>query len=64
MVGIGKTSWNHYVNGERRISIDQAIKVCEKTGATTDFIYRGIGAGMSGQLLLDLQRGALPPKRS
>lgn len=62
LVGIGKTSWNHYVNGERRISINQAIKICETiNGITTDYIFRGIGP--DPKIFIDLMRGSLPPSR-
>lgn len=41
-VGIGATSWNAFERGNRRITIDEALKVCAKTGASLDWIYRGL----------------------
>jgi transcriptional regulator with XRE-family HTH domain len=42
LVGIEPQAWNNYETGRRRISLDQAIKVCQATGVTTDWIYRGL----------------------
>lgn len=63
LCGIGKTAWANYESGLRRISPDQAFKVCDATGVTTDWIYRNHARGMDPTLLLGIQRGALPPKQ-
>jgi transcriptional regulator with XRE-family HTH domain len=41
-VGIGETSWNAFERGHRRITIDEALKLAAKTGASLDWIYRGL----------------------
>jgi transcriptional regulator with XRE-family HTH domain len=43
VVGIEPQAWNNYERGFRRISLDQALKICQATGASLDWIYRGIG---------------------
>lgn len=40
-VGISNTAWHNYESAARRISIDEAIKLCAKTGVSLDWIYRG-----------------------
>jgi len=40
------TAWNNAETGDNRISIDLAIKFCDATGATLDWIYRGISSGL------------------
>lgn len=45
IAGINRTTWNNYETGLRRISLDEALKVCSATGATLDWIYRGEGIG-------------------
>lgn len=63
LCGISKQSWNQYVNGERRISPNHAIKICETiSGLSMDYIFRGIGA--DPQVLLALLRSKLPPPRA
>jgi transcriptional regulator with XRE-family HTH domain len=41
-VGIGETSWNAFERGHRRITLDEALKLCAKTGASLDWIFRGL----------------------
>lgn len=41
-VGVPETSWNMFEGGERRITLNEALKVCAKTGASLDWIYRDI----------------------
>lgn len=45
IAGLNRTTWNNYENGVRRISLDEALKVCSATGVTLDWIYRGEGIG-------------------
>lgn len=59
LTGIEPQAWNNYESGLRRISIDQAMKVCQATGITTDWIYRGL---MSAGLPMGIQT-ALQKKR-
>jgi transcriptional regulator with XRE-family HTH domain len=55
LVGIEQQAWNNYERGARRISIDQALKVCRATGVSLDWIYRGIAAGLPVNLATSLQ---------
>jgi transcriptional regulator with XRE-family HTH domain len=58
LVGIEVQAWNNYESGLRRISVDQAIKVCQATGVTTDWIYRGLmSAGLPMNIQVALQSG-------
>jgi transcriptional regulator with XRE-family HTH domain len=41
LVGTSCQAWNNFERGRRRISVDQATKVCEKAGASLDWIYYG-----------------------
>ncbi len=41
LAGAGHTAWNNYETGARRISIDQALRLCTTMGLTLDWIYRG-----------------------
>lgn len=62
LTGIESQAWNNYESGLRRISIDQAIKVCAATGVSLDWIYRGISAGLPMNIATALQRGNNPPR--
>jgi transcriptional regulator with XRE-family HTH domain len=55
-VGISTTAWNNYESAARRISLEQAFKVCSAMGLTLDWIYRGISAGLPMQLATAIQR--------
>jgi len=46
LVEISPQAWNNYETCDRRIDIDQARKVCRKTGVTRDWIYDGNVAGL------------------
>lgn len=50
LVGISTAAWNNFESGYRRISIDQAIKICSAVGVSLDWIYRG----QAGALPFDL----------
>lgn len=39
--GIQRTQWNNWELGVRRISLDQAQRLCAVYGLTLDFIYLG-----------------------
>ncbi len=55
LVGIDTPAWNNYESGLRRISIDQAMKVCQATGVSMDWIYRGLMSGLPVDLVTRLQ---------
>jgi transcriptional regulator with XRE-family HTH domain len=58
LVGIEPQAWNNYERGFRRISIDQAKKLCATTGVSLDWIYRGISSGLPINLATALQERA------
>lgn len=51
LVSINPQAWNNYETADRRISLESALQVCVATGATLDWIYRGIAAGLPVSLL-------------
>ncbi len=55
LVGIQQQAWNNYERGLRRISLDQALRVCKVTGVSLDWIYRGIAAGLPVNIINGLQ---------
>ncbi|MET3252239.1 helix-turn-helix domain-containing protein [Bradyrhizobium diazoefficiens] len=55
LVKIEQQAWNNYERGTRRISLDQALKVCAKTGASLDFIYRGISSALPHDLAMAIE---------
>lgn len=57
LVGIEPAAWNNYESGLRRISPDQALKVCQATGITFDWIYRGLmNSGLPMHVQTELQK--------
>jgi transcriptional regulator with XRE-family HTH domain len=55
-VGIEPTTWNNYEQGTRRISLEQALKVCTATGVSLDWIYRGLADRLPVHFATELQR--------
>ncbi|WP_315759176.1 MULTISPECIES: helix-turn-helix transcriptional regulator [unclassified Bradyrhizobium] len=55
LVGIQQQAWNNYERGTRRISLDQALRVCKVTGVSLDWIYRGLAAGLPVNIINGLQ---------
>lgn len=51
---IGATAWNNYETATRRISLDEAMKVVRLTGASLDWIYRGLEWTLPAQLLEEI----------
>lgn len=41
-VDIATNAWNHFERGRRAPTIEAALKVAVKTGATLDWIFRGL----------------------
>jgi transcriptional regulator with XRE-family HTH domain len=56
LVGIEPQALNNYESGLRRISVDQAIKICAATGVSLDWIYRGLSSGLPINLATALQQ--------
>lgn len=45
--GFGASQWNNWEKGIRRITVDEADRLCALYGLTLDFIYRGNLSGIS-----------------
>lgn len=46
-IGFNRTQYSNWENGQRRIPVDQAEKLCDLFGLTLDFVYRGRRDGLS-----------------
>jgi len=42
LADISPQSWNNYGTADSNIGIEPAIRLCNVTGVTLDWIYRGI----------------------
>ena len=63
LVGIHPQAWSNYEQGIRRISVDQAIKVCQATGVNLDWIYRGLmTTSLPMEIQIKLQRMTTKPR--
>ena len=49
-VGLTKAAWNNYETGDRRLSLEAALTLCDETGVTLDWIYRGVKYGLPSAL--------------
>jgi transcriptional regulator with XRE-family HTH domain len=47
ITGISTAAWNNSETGDNRIGLDNAIMLCQATGLTLDWIYRGIRSGLT-----------------
>lgn len=56
ITGISTAAWNNAETADARIGIDNAILLCQATGLTLDWIYRGVRAGLSGEFLEAISR--------
>jgi transcriptional regulator with XRE-family HTH domain len=54
-IGVQDTAWNNWEKGRRVIPIDVALKVSLKTGASLDYIYRGMEHTLPKHVLDDLE---------
>jgi len=49
--GIAQSTWNNYETGDRRISLDAAIRLCNRFRITLDWIYRGEQYGLPAEFV-------------
>lgn len=56
LVGIGPPAWNNYEKGLRRISLDQALKICKATGVGLNYIFRGLTSDVPVSIAIALQK--------
>lgn len=54
--GIAPQTLNNYEQAINRISIEQALMICQATGATLDWIYRGEMAGLPLMIVEGIQK--------
>lgn len=48
--GFSQSQYNNWEKGNRRITVDEAQKLCDLYGLTLDFIYRGRRDGLSDRI--------------
>jgi DNA-binding XRE family transcriptional regulator len=61
--GIERNTWSNAENGLNRLSVDNAIRLCQVTGLTLDWLYRGVKTGLPLMIAEALQRvEAEPPQ--
>jgi len=56
ITGISVQAWNNAETSDARIGVDNAIMLCQATGLTLDWIFRGIRAGLSGEFIEAINR--------
>lgn len=54
--GISQQSLSNYEEAVRRISLDQALKLCAGTGVSLDWIYRGVTAYLPREIAENMQK--------
>jgi transcriptional regulator with XRE-family HTH domain len=47
ITGMTKQTWNNYERAYARISVNNAIVLCQAFGLTLDWVFRGTRAGLS-----------------
>lgn len=53
-IGVAQNRWNQYETGERRITLDVALRLKRRFGVTRDWIYDGDISGMPHGLAVKL----------
>jgi transcriptional regulator with XRE-family HTH domain len=61
IAGLSSQLWNNAETARARLGLDSAIRFCEVTGFTLDYIYRGVKTGLPMHLVEALSR--VDPKR-
>jgi transcriptional regulator with XRE-family HTH domain len=64
ITGIETNTWNNAETGKNRLGLDSAIRLCDETGLTLDWIFRGVRAGLPHGVAEALRQiEANPPPR-
>lgn len=50
-LGVETGTYNHWTTGKALIPVPAAIRLCQISGATTDYIYRGDVSGLPMRLM-------------
>jgi DNA-binding XRE family transcriptional regulator len=61
LTGITPQAWNNYEKAVNRIALEQALMICQKTGVTLDWIYRGEAGALPYKIASKLP-GTVPAK--
>lgn len=61
--GISTAAWNNAETGDARIGVDNAILLCQATGLTLDWVYRGVRSGLPHPLNEAIGRQEAAPTR-
>jgi transcriptional regulator with XRE-family HTH domain len=62
ITGIRANAWNNAEKGKNRLGLDSGIMLCQATGLTLDWIFRGVRSGLPvtiAEALLEIERN--PP---
>ena len=51
VTGLAPNRWSQYESGERRITLEASMVLCDKYGVTLDWIYRGDESGLPRRLI-------------
>lgn len=57
-IGIGENSWSMFENGDRRITLTVANKLCDEFGLSLDWIYRENPAQLPHELRMKMRKAA------
>ncbi len=65
LTGLSTSAWNNAETGDSRIGVDSAIQLCQATGVTLDWIYRGSRVGLPVEISEAIARVERePPKKA
>ena len=56
LTGISAQAWNNVETGDARIGLDNAIQLCDATGLTLDWVFRGIRHGLPHEVQIAIVR--------
>jgi transcriptional regulator with XRE-family HTH domain len=56
IAGVSEGNWSQFENGDRRISLNAALRLRDSTNITLDWIYCGVRDGVPHGLALKLRR--------
>ncbi len=63
LTGLTTSAWNNAETGDSRIGVDSAILLCQATGITLDWIYRGSRVGLPMEVSEAISRVELEPPK-
>jgi transcriptional regulator with XRE-family HTH domain len=62
--GLEQSLYNRFDNGKRLLTLQAAMKLCERYQLTLDWLYRGIDSGLPRHLSDDLRSHRRPKRES